>query len=55
LPASIAGAGERAGFAFVDFFTAQNRNRYTRAAYAVAVRAAPAAPARQIAATAGSP
>src|SRR5947209_1212291 len=39
VPAFIAGGGERAGFAFIDFFTAQIRNRNTRAAYAVAVRA----------------
>jgi hypothetical protein len=39
VPAFFAAAGERAGFAFVDFFTAQIRNRNTRAAYAVAVRA----------------
>ena len=38
VPALIADAGERAGYAFVDFFTAQIRNRNTRAAYAVAVR-----------------
>src|SRR5947209_15290898 len=38
VPAFIAQGGERAGFAFVDFFTAQIRNRNTRAAYAVAVR-----------------
>src|SRR3954468_14336132 len=38
VPAFIAGGGERAGFAFIDFFTAQIRNRNTRAAYAVAVR-----------------
>ena len=39
MPAFIAAGGERAGFAFIDFFTAQIRNRNTRAAYAVAVRA----------------
>src|SRR3954454_7117940 len=39
VPAFIATGGERAGFAFIDFFTAQIRNRNTRAAYAVAVRA----------------
>src|SRR4051812_2506063 len=39
VPAFIAAGGERAGFAFIDFFTAQIRNRNTRAAYAVAVRA----------------
>src|SRR5919202_1568162 len=38
VPAFIASGGERAGFAFIDFFTAQIRNRNTRAAYAVAVR-----------------
>jgi site-specific recombinase XerD len=38
VPAFIAAGGARAGFAFVDFFTAQIRNRNTRAAYAVAVR-----------------
>jgi site-specific recombinase XerD len=39
VPAFIAAGGEKAGFAFIDFFTAQIRNRNTRAAYAVAVRA----------------
>ena len=38
VPAFIADAGERAGYAFVDFFTAQIRNPNTRAAYATAVR-----------------
>ena len=38
VPAFIADGGERAGFALIDFFTAQIRNRNTRAAYAVAVR-----------------
>src|SRR5207244_4019265 len=38
VPAFFADGGERAGFAFIDFFTAQIRNRNTRAAYAVAVR-----------------
>src|ERR1700704_3014822 len=38
VPAFIADGGERAGFAFIDFFTAQIRNPNTRAAYAVAVR-----------------
>jgi hypothetical protein len=38
VPAFIAAGGEHAGFAFIDFFTAQIRNRNTRAAYAVAVR-----------------
>ena len=35
---SIAAGGERAGFTFIDFFTANIRNPNTRAAYAVAVR-----------------
>jgi len=39
VPAFIADGGSRAGYAFVDFFTAQIRNPNTRAAYAVAVRA----------------
>ena len=39
VPAFIADGGERAGYAFVDFFTAQIRNPNTRAAYATAVRA----------------
>src|SRR5438876_5396409 len=39
VPTFIAAGGQRAGFAFIDFFTAQIRNRNTRAAYAVAVRA----------------
>src|SRR3954468_19268092 len=39
VPAFITAGGERAGVAFIDFFTAQIRNRNTRAAYAVAVRA----------------
>jgi site-specific recombinase XerD len=38
VPAFFADGGERAGFAFIDFFTAQIRNRNTRAAYATAVR-----------------
>jgi site-specific recombinase XerD len=38
VPALIAVGGERAGYAFIDFFTARIRNRNTRAAYAVAVR-----------------
>src|SRR5712691_6496409 len=38
VPAFIADGGERAGYAFIDFFTAQIRNRNTRAAYAIAVR-----------------
>jgi len=37
VPAFISGGGERAGYAFIEFFTAQIRNRNTRAAYAVAV------------------
>src|SRR5437764_6644293 len=37
VPAFIADGGERAGYAFVDFFTAQIRNANTRAAYATAV------------------
>src|SRR2546423_7164300 len=39
VPAFIADGGQRAGYAFVDFFTAQIRNPNTRAAYATAVRA----------------
>jgi hypothetical protein len=38
VPAFIAAGGEKAGYAFIDFFTAQIRNRNTRAAYAAAVR-----------------
>src|SRR5947209_16471636 len=38
VPALIAAGGERAGYAFIDFFTAQIRNPNTRAAYAIAVR-----------------
>src|SRR6266699_5412522 len=38
VPAFIADGGERASYAFVDFFTAQIRNPNTRAAYAIAVR-----------------
>jgi site-specific recombinase XerD len=38
VPAFIADGGERAGYAFVDFFMAQIRNPNTRAAYATAVR-----------------
>jgi hypothetical protein len=38
VPAFFADGGERAGYAFIDFFTAQIRNRNTRAAYAIAVR-----------------
>src|SRR5262245_62831927 len=37
LPALIADAGDRAGRRFIEFFTAQIRNRNTRAAYAQAV------------------
>src|SRR5258708_16604685 len=39
VPAFIADGGERAGYAFVDFFTAQIRTPNTRPAYATAVRA----------------
>lgn len=38
VPAFFANAGERASYAFVDFFMATIRNRNTRAAYSVAVR-----------------
>src|ERR1700678_3698086 len=37
-PALIAAAGERAQLRFVEFFTANIRNRHTRRAYAQAVR-----------------
>ena len=37
LPAAIAAAGEGAGWRFIEFFTANIRNRNTRAAYAQAV------------------
>src|SRR5262245_46417947 len=37
LPALITAAGDRAGKRFVEFFTAQIRNKNTRAAYAQAV------------------
>jgi integrase/recombinase XerD len=37
LPAAIARAGERAGWRFIEFFTANIRNKNTRAAYAHAV------------------
>src|SRR5271157_4512787 len=37
LPAMIARAGERAAWRFIEFFTANIRNRNTRAAYAQAV------------------
>ena len=38
LPAAIAAAGARTSERFIDFFTANIRNRNTRMAYAVAVR-----------------
>jgi integrase/recombinase XerD len=38
LPVAIAAAGARTGERFIDFFTANIRNRNTRMAYAVAVR-----------------
>jgi len=38
LPAIIRGAGERAAWRFLEFFTAQIRNKNTRQAYARAVR-----------------
>src|SRR6516164_1668091 len=38
LPAAIAAAGARASERFIDFFTANIRNRTTRMAYAVGVR-----------------
>src|SRR6476646_2403573 len=37
LPAAITGAGERASWRFIEFFTANIRNKNTRAAYAQAV------------------
>lgn len=37
LPAAVLRAGERAGWRFIEFFTANIRNRNTRAAYAEAV------------------
>src|SRR5437016_11595816 len=37
LPAAITRAGERAAWRFIEFFTANIRNRNTRAAYAEAV------------------
>jgi len=37
LPAAVARAGERAAWRFIEFFTANIRNRNTRAAYAEAV------------------
>jgi hypothetical protein len=38
LPAPISAAGARTSERFIEFFTANIRNRNTRAAYAVAVR-----------------
>src|SRR5689334_9986521 len=38
LPAQILHAGDRAGWRFIEFFTANIRNKNTRAAYAEAVR-----------------
>ncbi len=38
LPAAIAAQGERAGRRFIEFFTANIRNRNTRIAYARAVK-----------------
>src|SRR5438876_6135428 len=38
LPAIIRGAGDRAAWRFLEFFTANIRNKNTRAAYARAVR-----------------
>jgi hypothetical protein len=38
LPALLAAAGERAHVRFIEFFTANIRNRNTRRAYAQAVR-----------------
>src|SRR5438034_9718190 len=38
LPAAIARAGEKAAWRFIEFFTANIRNKNTRAAYAQAVR-----------------
>jgi hypothetical protein len=37
LPAAIVRAGERASWRFIEFFTANIRNKNTRAAYAHAV------------------
>lgn len=37
LPVAIIGAGEQASWRFIEFFTANIRNRNTRAAYAQAV------------------
>jgi integrase/recombinase XerD len=38
LPALISGAGERAAWRFLEFFTVNIRNRNTRAAYGFAAR-----------------
>src|SRR3989442_11626237 len=38
LPAAITRAGEKAAWRFIEFFTANIRNKNTRAAYAQAVR-----------------
>src|SRR5213593_848157 len=38
LPAAITRAGEKAAWRFIEFFTANIRNKNTRAAYAEAVR-----------------
>lgn len=38
LPSSILSRGERAGRRFIEFFTADIRDRNTRMAYALAVR-----------------
>src|SRR5437764_1122304 len=38
LPSLIVNAGDRARVKFVEFFTAQIRNRHTRKSYAIAVR-----------------
>ena len=38
LPAAIARAGDKAAWRFIEFFTANIRNKNTRAAYAEAVR-----------------
>jgi hypothetical protein len=37
VPAFFADGGERASYAFIDFFTAQIRNRNTRAAYSFGI------------------
>ena len=39
VPALVAAAGERASVRFIEFFTANIRNKNTRTAYALAVRA----------------